>query len=151
MRDPAAVRSALKALSGDERVDWEALASDVSGELSRSVLQQLQVIAQIADAHAAPPATFARVLPFRLAPGTLWGTLRLRSLVGSGADGDVYCAFDDRLQREVALNSFAGRRTNGASRMPSKKLDYSPVSVTPTSSPFTALMSWRAWPVCGWS
>lgn len=105
MNDAATLRSVLKSLSDGEPVDWDAAESGTAHDDSRLVLQELRVIARISAAHAADPSHLpgARVLPFRLGPDARWGSLRVLAMIGSGADGEVYRAYDDRLQREVAL------------------------------------------------
>ncbi|RPJ56426.1 MAG: serine/threonine protein kinase, partial [Acidobacteria bacterium] len=71
-------------------IDWDALQSEATPP-DRPFFQQLRAIAAIADAQRseAPPDT--------------WGPLRLLERVGQGAFGDVYRAWDPRLDREVAL------------------------------------------------
>ena len=60
-------------------------------------------IAAIADLHrSAADALDSRPVP-RVHPGGQWGHLRLLECIARGAFGEVYRAWDTRLDREVAL------------------------------------------------
>ena len=92
------LRSVLKALSSNQRVDWDAAATDAD-ETSRGLLRELRIIARISAAHAGQPAEVD-------ADGaTRWGRLILKDRLGYGADGTVYRAFDTQLHREIALKT----------------------------------------------
>src|SRR4030095_9023800 len=69
--------------------DWDAAESSAAPD-DRAVVRHLKAIAAIVDARRAD------------APVT-WGPLRLLERIGRGAFGDVYRAWDSRLDREVAL------------------------------------------------
>lgn len=71
------------------RVDWDAADSQATPD-ERLLVRRLKTIARIAQAHRADMLD-------------VWGPLRLLERIGHGAFGDVYRAWDSRLDREVAL------------------------------------------------
>ena len=91
-------------------IDWAAAESSSEG-IARPLVRQLRVLAAVAELHrGAPPgkSTLSQVPPPQLEPQVgdapvLWGPLRLIEQIGRGAFGNVYRAWDTRLDREVAL------------------------------------------------
>jgi len=92
-----AVQQALDAVADSADPNWAALEADLSDEQTLSTLHTLREIAAIARAHAAPTRPALPSLPFT------WGPLEARHYLARGAHGDVYRAWDPRLEREVAL------------------------------------------------
>ena len=85
-----------------EPVDW-ASAEASAEEAAKPVLRHLRLVAAVADAQrnalpGIPPAGTRS----SLAPGH-WGHLRLIEQIGRGTFGEVFRAWDTRLDREVAL------------------------------------------------
>ena len=73
-------------------VDWAAAESSADADI-RPLLRHMRLVASVAEVHRQP-------LP---GDGETWGHLRLLERVGQGAFGEVFRAWDTRLDREVAL------------------------------------------------
>ena len=92
-----AVQRALDSVTDDTAVDWSALHAESTADPDiDSTLRALHDIAAIAKAHHHPDVCL-HTLPFR------WGPLEAREFLARGAHGDVYRAWDPRLERDVAL------------------------------------------------
>jgi TolB-like protein/tRNA A-37 threonylcarbamoyl transferase component Bud32 len=113
------------ALADGTPVDWDSAAQSATSEEDRRLLAELRFIARLVGrstdgssgsrSHDAPT-------PGRLAPtaapqsAEFWGSLRLLEHVGRGSFGDVYRAWDTRLDREVALKLLRRREHDDDAR-----------------------------------
>jgi Tol biopolymer transport system component len=104
MSDP--LQRALEALSDGLPIDWDALAADAPDEDTRQRLRALAAIASVSRVHASQRRRVTRETPFQ------WGPLQVREHVARGAHGDVYRAWDPRLERQVALKLLCGDRAD---------------------------------------
>lgn len=100
-----------QAISDGQPVDWGHVTGAADAQ-TRSLLDQLRIVADIAKLHRETlPDPADEYLP---TPGELvdmvdgrWGHLTLRRIIGRGARGLVYRAWDPQLDREVALKLIA--------------------------------------------
>ncbi|BCS34001.1 hypothetical protein TBR22_A32300 [Luteitalea sp. TBR-22] len=132
---------AASVADGTAEIDWQRLEATVDDEEDRQLLNDLRVLAGVAQLHRSdPPASVAgtrttrarvvgrigpaltdtdaptveeRVLPPpATGPVDHWGHLELIEQIGQGSFGNVYRARDTRLDRDVALKLLRkGRQT----------------------------------------
>ena len=104
-------------------IDWAAAESGSDGT-AQLLVEQLRVLAAVADLHRSTPpnpSTPDQIPPSRLEPEVadgplMWSHLRLVERIGRGAFGEVYRAWDTRLDREVALKLLPADRSPGNRR-----------------------------------
>jgi eukaryotic-like serine/threonine-protein kinase len=94
--DDRLVRLAADIADGAD-VSWSAVEGRLAGE-ERELAHELRLLQRVAEVHT-------RSEPARawLPPGAEWGSVRIVERIGGGTFGEVYRAFDPRLDREVAL------------------------------------------------
>lgn len=100
--DPLAMRLA-GAIVDATRPDWAAAESTAANPDLQRVIRELRVLAALAAVHRDPSSTDSSAPeppPVSLAK---WGSLQIRGTIGQGHFGTVYRAWDEGLEREVAL------------------------------------------------
>lgn len=98
------IREVARAVATGTPVDWAALESSAASDSFKVLLGRLRSIASIAGAHATlqHQAAVSDLHEGEPAPNA-WGSLILRERIGEGSFGEVFRAWDPRLEREVAL------------------------------------------------
>ena len=141
-------------------VNWTAAESNAVAD--RSLVPYLRTVARIVELYrnadtsrssesvtvddAAPPRSS------KSAP-TEWGHLCVRERIGLGAFGEVYRAWDSKLDRDVALKLLPEHRSPARRRrrQSSKKGGCWPASIIEMSCPSTAPTASTIASACGWS
>jgi eukaryotic-like serine/threonine-protein kinase len=105
-------------ISDGEAVNWDEALTGAADEHEQRLIGQLRLVESVAQAHRSilssnpgSPPTLDETVRAEIprdgssAEGNLdrWGHLELRQKLGEGAFGEVYRAFERRLDREVAL------------------------------------------------
>src|SRR5262245_33274256 len=113
MSAPSDLVSAIRSMAAGTAVDWSALDGAPADASVASVLDQLKVIAKIADLHGASDTAVSAPDPDSDDRGVQsWGPLTIIERIGEGSYGVVYRAWDSRLDRDVALKLLRPGRTS---------------------------------------
>jgi serine/threonine-protein kinase len=93
-----------EAIADGRDVDWAEAESTAGTPQDRELVQQLRLLAGLADVHR-PTPTDGTTAPALRETGTAerWGPLQLHDSIGAGSFGSVHRAWDPRLARPVAL------------------------------------------------
>jgi len=102
--DESRLDDLASAVADGARIDWDRAEHDARDGAERAVVRELQVVAKMTDAvRSSGSITPAPPAGDRLKAGEMWGHLRIIDAIGEGTFGTVYCAWDTRLECEVAL------------------------------------------------
>ena len=97
--DPGNLSEVADAVLEGHALDWKELESTAAPE-ARGVILQFRIIAEIAGIRRR----------IAVEPAEWWGHLKIEERLGAGAFGEVFRAWDSRLEREVALKLLTSGR-----------------------------------------
>lgn len=83
-------------ISDGTPVDWNDIQREFADSADAAIVEELRLLYGLASLHTGP---------------TAWGSLRILEPIGQGSFATVYRAFDEDLQREVALKITEVRRS----------------------------------------
>lgn len=106
--DDRALTDVASAILDGTPIDWAA-AEDSADDEDRPLLDELRLLSTVADLHRRLAVPDDQQVAPVADDHQSWGRLRLLERVGGGTFGDVYRAWDPRLDRAVALKLITTR------------------------------------------
>jgi Tol biopolymer transport system component len=118
MKDQSDLVDVIRAIASGSSVDWDSVAGASSDASITSVLNELKVISRIAEVHGNTRADAVALDAETDEQLHSWGPLTILERVGRGSYGDVYRAWDSRLDRDVALKLLRRDMTRATEQSP---------------------------------
>jgi serine/threonine-protein kinase len=101
------IRDVIRALAAGKSVDWDVVDAHRGEETTRAILRGLRLVSRVGEVHGTIQRNLSEAAvegaADRRSEKSSWGPFTLLERVGRGAYGDVYRAWDAKLDREVAL------------------------------------------------